>query len=290
MTYPTTRARIAALTASLALVAPAAASAETDGTGGAAFDAAPAAAPAAVSPVEVPAGKALLAGSRQRVTVTVPAGATEVQVVRVDDGTVVRRWSAADAAVDGVIRWDGTVRGQPVKTGSYAFTTGTTAQMSRRSATRATKQTLSSGAGEAFEVVDATFPIRGKYDIRTAYTNGFGGGRGHQGHDVFAKCGTPLVAARPGRVMQATWQSAAGNYVVLQDAEGSSYAYMHMREPSELSKGDRVRAGEVVGYVGDTGRASGCHLHFERWTAPGWYAGGEAFDPLPDLKRWDAWS
>jgi murein DD-endopeptidase MepM/ murein hydrolase activator NlpD len=42
--------------------------------------------------------------------------------------------------------------------------------------------------------------------------------------------------------------------------------------------------------VGDTGRASGCHLHFEEWTAPGWYAGGKPFDPLPDLRAWDAQS
>jgi murein DD-endopeptidase MepM/ murein hydrolase activator NlpD len=40
--------------------------------------------------------------------------------------------------------------------------------------------------------------------------------------------------------------------------------------------------------VGDTGNAWGCHLHFELWTAPGWYAGGEPFDPLPRLQRWDA--
>jgi murein DD-endopeptidase MepM/ murein hydrolase activator NlpD len=42
--------------------------------------------------------------------------------------------------------------------------------------------------------------------------------------------------------------------------------------------------------VGDTGNASGCHLHFELWSAPGWYAGGEPFDPLPRLQRWDAQS
>lgn len=69
-----------------------------------------------------------------------------------------------------------------------------------------------------------------------------------------------------------------------------SYVYMHMRGPSPLRKGQRVLTGQPVGEVGDTGRASGCHLHFEMWTAPGWYQGGTAVDPLPELTRWDAFS
>jgi len=127
------------------------------------------------------------------------------------------------------------------------------------------------------------FPIRGKH----TYGDGLGAGRGHQGQDVFAACGTPLVALYDATVQHRAFQSRAGNYVVLQTPDGSSFAYMHLQSPSPLRKGDIVRMGEPVGKVGDTGRASGCHLHFEQWTAPGWYEGGKAIDALPLLKSLD---
>jgi len=133
---------------------------------------------------------------------------------------------------------------------------------------------------------DGRFPIAGRHDMGQSETNGFGGGRGHQGQDMFAACGTPLVAVRDAVVQHVANHSAAGNYVVLQDSAGRSYAYMHMRSTALVERGDRVTEGQRVGFVGQTGRASGCHLHFELWTAPGWYTGGHAVDPLPQLKRW----
>ena len=54
-----------------------------------------------------------------------------------------------------------------------------------------------------------------------------------------------------------------------------------------MRRGQRVETGQPLGVVGDTGSASACHLHFEIWTAPGWYRGGTPIDPLPALKRWD---
>lgn len=134
----------------------------------------------------------------------------------------------------------------------------------------------------------AAFPIDGEHTYGRSGTNGFGGGRGHQGHDVFAECGTPLVAAGGGTVLTATFEANAGNYVVIQRANGRSNVYMHLRDPARVAEGEKVAAGDALGVVGQTGRASACHLHFEVWTAPGWYRGGRAIDPLATLRRWDA--
>ncbi len=131
------------------------------------------------------------------------------------------------------------------------------------------------------------FPIRGAHDYGTAI-NAFGGGRDHQGQDVLADCATPLVAAVAGTVTLTKFQARAGNYVVIKADDGTSQAYMHMLKPAIVKKGDRVASGQPLGDVGQTGRASACHLHFELWTAPGWYEGGAPVDPLPMLKALDA--
>ena len=132
---------------------------------------------------------------------------------------------------------------------------------------------------------DAVFPVRGRHDFGTA-VNGFGGGRGHQGQDIFASCGTPVVAARAGTVVEAETGGNEGNYVVMKAADGRHQAYLHLLRPSSVRKGDRVAAGEPIGKVGDSGNADGCHLHFELWTAPGRFTGGSAMNPRAALDRW----
>lgn len=143
--------------------------------------------------------------------------------------------------------------------------------------------------GPAFYVVRHVFPIVGPHDYGGA-AGRFGAGRdghSHQGQDVFAKCGTPLVAVSSATIKTNDREGRAGNYIVLAADDGVDYAYMHMQSPSPLKKGAKVTAGQRVGLVGDTGVASGCHLHFEIWPAPGWYSGGSPIDPLPILKSWD---
>lgn len=134
------------------------------------------------------------------------------------------------------------------------------------------------------------FPVRGRHDFGGAGAR-FGSGRGgrsHQGHDVFARCGTPLVAARGGRVQFRGSHRAAGHYVVIDGARtGLDYAYMHLASRTPFRVGDRLRTGQRIGAVGDSGNAHGCHLHFELWSAPGWYEGGRPIDPLRALRTWD---
>jgi murein DD-endopeptidase MepM/ murein hydrolase activator NlpD len=220
-------------------------------------------------------GEPLVAGSASRMRLDYDASATRAaEAVNVETGAVARRWELPAGA--GTVRWDGTDGTTVVPAGRYAL---------RIAASGAS----AAASTPAIEVRDALFPIRGKHDLGQSETNNFGGGRGHQGQDMFAACGTPLAAVRPGTVQFVGTQERAGNYAVLQDATGQSYVYMHMRDPSPLVKGQRIVAGQAVGLVGDTGRASGCHLHFELWTSPGWYEGGQAIDGLPELRRWDLW-
>jgi murein DD-endopeptidase MepM/ murein hydrolase activator NlpD len=138
-------------------------------------------------------------------------------------------------------------------------------------------------------VLGYVFPIQGPWHWGGASTHFGDRGGEHQGIDLMSACGTPIVAASAGTVKANAFQSAAGNYVVLTDTpSGEDQGYMHLKAPSALQVGDVVTAGSPVGLVGDTGNADGCHLHFELWTAPGWYTGGHPRDPKPDLVSWGA--
>ena len=225
-----------------------------------------------------------------RVTGPLPSALT-VELVSGADGSVVKRWTPAPPAAGEIrsVSWSGRLGRAVARPGRYSFRL--------TAATQSGAVTRSAQAGDlqrdAFDLYDHVFPIRGRHDYG-GIGSGFGAGRSghsHQGHDVFAGCGTRLVAARGGRVKFKQYHAAAGHYIVI-DGDGSDvdYAYMHLAEPSPFQPGDRVFTGQRIGSVGESGNAQGCHLHFELWGAPGWYDGGEPFDPLPALQAWDSWS
>lgn len=86
--------------------------------------------------------------------------------------------------------------------------------------------------------------------------------RMHEGVDMAAPEGTPIYAAKSGKVTTTAYQKGgAGNYVVINHGDGFTSIYMHMTRYI-VSKGQYVNAGQVIGYVGSTGISTGPHLHF----------------------------
>ena len=83
----------------------------------------------------------------------------------------------------------------------------------------------------------------------------------HQGVDLAAPQGTPVYASRAGRVTVAGYTSAAGYYVTINHLDGFSSIYMHLNN-YVVSSGQTVSAGQLIGYVGNSGIATGYHLHF----------------------------
>lgn len=128
-----------------------------------------------------------------------------------------------------------------------------------------------------------TFPAIGK----VTYIDSFGaprsGGRSHQGQDLMGAKGTHLVAANAGTVTALRHDNTglSGNSLTITDADGWDYVYIHLNNDTpgtddgkniydqafakDLRKGTKVKAGQLVGYLGDSGNAenAGAHLHFE---------------------------
>lgn len=167
----------------------------------------------------------------------------------------------------------------------------------RRRAVRRPTVPVTPVTPEPVEPAPAVETVAGQFPVQGAYTFGgegsrFGSGRPghiHQGQDVSAASGTPLVAPVAGTV---TWKAnqpgGAGIYLVVRGSvNGRDYVFMHLKRGSVLvSAGSAVAAGQQLAQVGATGIASGPHLHFEIWVG-GWQVrGGAPIDPLPQLQRW----
>jgi len=134
------------------------------------------------------------------------------------------------------------------------------------------------------------FPVRGDHDFGGSGSR-FGAGRSghtHQGQDLSAAEGTPLVAPLAGTILYRGFQEdGAGYYLVLHANDNRDYVFMHLRKGSlKVTTDDRVARGERIAEVGNTGHSTGPHLHFEIWVG-GWQSGGHPIDPLSQLKAWD---
>ena len=138
----------------------------------------------------------------------------------------------------------------------------------------------------------AVFPVAAPHNFGTA-ENGFGApreGHVHEGQDILAAEGSPVVAPLAGSVESTAYQaSAAGWYAVEHSDFGVDMMFAHCEARSiDVSQGQRLVPGQQICLVGQTGDATTPHLYFELWIG-GWYApGGAPIDPLPYLEAWEA--
>lgn len=138
----------------------------------------------------------------------------------------------------------------------------------------------------------AVFPVAGPHSFGDA-ANRFGAGRAgyeHQGQDVLASEGLSVVAPLAGTIITTGFQAGgAGWYVAEHTASGVDFFYAHCQAGSLAvsAAGQAVSAGQLLCKVGQTGDATGPHLHFEIWVG-GWRSNvGKPIDPLPYLQAWD---
>jgi murein DD-endopeptidase MepM/ murein hydrolase activator NlpD len=112
------------------------------------------------------------------------------------------------------------------------------------------------------------FPVYGP----SSFTDTFGAGRSdvsggwHHGDDIFAPLGAPILSVASGTVFSVGWNKVGGNRLWLRDGQGNLFYYAHLSAFTPLAvNGNKVNAGDVLGFVGSTGDAQGTptHLHFE---------------------------
>lgn len=161
-----------------------------------------------------------------------------------------------------------------------------------RTATASGRSALKVAGVTPVKVGSGVFPVRGPWSFggEDARFGAERGERGHQGQDLIAAEGTPLVSPRAGFVYWKAYQGdGAGHYLVIRGDDGRDYVFMHLKSDSMLvGRQDPVTAGQQIAQVGNTGRSFGAHLHFEIWPT-GWYAkGSQPIDPRPDLEAWAA--
>jgi len=214
------------------------------------------------------------------------AGGAKVKVIDANGNLVQTIPVDFDRAQSKSVAWDGMQSGGGVGgDGTY--------QLKLADASTA-GATVTGGQTQPFAMHLHQFPVPGPHTYGGPDSR-FGAprsGHTHQGQDLPAACGEKLYVFEKGQVSVNAYQAGgAGYYVVIHGLlTGTDAVYMHLKAPSWAPVGTGVTAGQQIGKVGDTGDAQGCHLHFERWSVPGWFVGGAAYDPLPELQYWDSYS
>jgi LysM repeat protein len=138
-------------------------------------------------------------------------------------------------------------------------------------------------ASAATRVVLKAAPTQGPCGYGDTWGDARSRGRRHAGVDIFSGAGNYVYAVVDGKLSGRSWDGAggnSGNAWMLTGANGNKFFYAHLSDfAPQLRVGSRVRAGQIIGWVGATGNASASHLHFE--IRPG---GGSPVNPYPILR------
>lgn len=132
--------------------------------------------------------------------------------------------------------------------------------------------------------VPSRMPLEGaqltsSYGMRTHPV--LGGRRKHTGIDLAAPTGTPVYAAADGIIGRADWYSSYGLYISINHGASMETRYAHLSRLA-VAAGDNVKKGDLIGYVGSTGRSTGPHLHYEVRVE------GLAVNPIPYMVESEA--
>jgi murein DD-endopeptidase MepM/ murein hydrolase activator NlpD len=140
-------------------------------------------------------------------------------------------------------------------------------------------------AGSQLVISGFVFPVADPHTFSSTFGAPRSGGRSHEGNDIFAPMGTPLLATENGVIANVGVGTLGGTKLWVYGESGTQYYYAHLIAYADgIVEGVHVRAGDVIGYVGNTGNAitTPPHLHFEIHPE-----GGDAIDPYPLLHAVD---
>ena len=141
-------------------------------------------------------------------------------------------------------------------------------------------------AGSEIVITGFVFPVADPHTFSRTYgAPRRSGGRSHEGNDIFAPMGTPLLASERGVIDNMGTGTLGGIKLWVVGESGTQYYYAHLIAYADgITDGTLVEAGEVIGYVGNTGNAitTPPHLHYEIHPE-----GGDAIDPYPLLHAVD---
>jgi murein DD-endopeptidase MepM/ murein hydrolase activator NlpD len=140
-------------------------------------------------------------------------------------------------------------------------------------------------AGSEIVITGFVFPVADPHTFSSTFGAPRSGGRSHEGNDIFAPMGTPLLASERGVIDNMGTGTLGGIKLWVIGESGTQYYYAHLIAYADgITDGTQVEAGEVIGYVGNTGNAitTPPHLHYEIHPE-----GGDAIDPYPLLHAVD---